>query len=231
MTLSNDKDVAPTPPKSPSPSAQGFVKRLLTKRSANSVTLRSKQSGDLASLPGSPTPSATFHVIDVAPSSPPPNISTHANMSEVTLASPVPVPSTKSSNGASPKGSITFPSTDRDTNVYASMPEIRPPGAELDAGLSPPRKHRLFSFGSRSILRSKVDLYQTSNSSNWELSSAQPSSSAFDEYALPTPKQLHAASSLIVVSESGVRVRFGDIWENGKTLVIFIRHFRFGFLF
>ncbi|KLO09766.1 hypothetical protein SCHPADRAFT_810398, partial [Schizopora paradoxa] len=49
----------------------------------------------------------------------------------------------------------------------------------------------------------------------------------FDEWTLPTPEQLHMAGSMLVVSESGVRVRFGDLWKNGKTVVIFIRHFRF----
>ncbi|EJD06876.1 uncharacterized protein FOMMEDRAFT_41408, partial [Fomitiporia mediterranea MF3/22] len=48
----------------------------------------------------------------------------------------------------------------------------------------------------------------------------------FDEFALPTAKQLLLASSLSVISESGVRVRFGDVWEKDRTVVIFIRHFR-----
>lgn len=47
----------------------------------------------------------------------------------------------------------------------------------------------------------------------------------FDEHALPTPKQLTDAASCIVIAENGVRVPFGDLFKEQKTIVIFIRHF------
>jgi hypothetical protein len=47
----------------------------------------------------------------------------------------------------------------------------------------------------------------------------------FDEHMLPTKDQLSAAASLVVISENGVRIPFGDLWANRKTVVCFIRHF------
>jgi hypothetical protein len=49
---------------------------------------------------------------------------------------------------------------------------------------------------------------------------------AFEEYGTPSIPQVYAAAARYVVSESGVRVRFGELLEQGKTIVIFIRHFR-----
>lgn len=47
----------------------------------------------------------------------------------------------------------------------------------------------------------------------------------FDEHALPTPKQLTDAASCVVIAENGIRVHFGDLFKEKKTIVIFIRHF------
>ncbi|KAJ8077139.1 hypothetical protein PM082_001567 [Marasmius tenuissimus] len=47
----------------------------------------------------------------------------------------------------------------------------------------------------------------------------------FNEYAPPTREQLEEASNLFVISESGIRTRFGQLWRDQKTIVIFIRHF------
>ena len=48
---------------------------------------------------------------------------------------------------------------------------------------------------------------------------------AFDTHSLPTPAQLQHASSLFVIAENGIRVPFGALWNNRKTIVIFLRHF------
>lgn len=57
--------------------------------------------------------------------------------------------------------------------------------------------------------------------------STAPSSFAhvFDENALPTKRQLLDAASCVVVAENGIRVPFGDLFRDQKTVVIFIRHF------
>ncbi|KAK7053452.1 hypothetical protein VNI00_004078 [Paramarasmius palmivorus] len=47
----------------------------------------------------------------------------------------------------------------------------------------------------------------------------------FDEYSIPTQLQLRRAANLWVIAESGVRVSFGSLWQDQKTIVIFIRHF------
>ena len=51
------------------------------------------------------------------------------------------------------------------------------------------------------------------------------SSSSFDEHALPTPKQLADAASCFVIAENGLRVPFGELFRDQKTIVLFIRHF------
>ncbi|KAH8117951.1 hypothetical protein DFH11DRAFT_1503507 [Phellopilus nigrolimitatus] len=89
-------------------------------------------------------------------------------------------------------------------------------------------KNRLFSFSSRTLLRSRVNLFEiNSNKKEASQASLRPASNPLNEHALPTPEQLRIAASLLVVSESGVRVRFGDLWEHHQAVVIFIRHFRF----
>lgn len=52
-----------------------------------------------------------------------------------------------------------------------------------------------------------------------------PEFDGFDETQLPTMRQLQEAAALQVISESGVRVPFGSLWQNQKTIVCFIRHF------
>ncbi|KAJ7188042.1 AhpC/TSA antioxidant enzyme-domain-containing protein, partial [Mycena filopes] len=52
-----------------------------------------------------------------------------------------------------------------------------------------------------------------------------PEFDGFDETRLPTQLQLEEAAALPVISESGVRIPFGDIWQDQKTIVCFIRHF------
>ncbi|KAK7005687.1 peptidase A1 domain-containing protein [Favolaschia claudopus] len=52
-----------------------------------------------------------------------------------------------------------------------------------------------------------------------------PEYDEFDEDRLPTRRQLETAAELPVISESGVRVSFGSVFEQQKTIVCFIRHF------
>ncbi|KAJ6587148.1 AhpC/TSA antioxidant enzyme-domain-containing protein, partial [Mycena vulgaris] len=52
-----------------------------------------------------------------------------------------------------------------------------------------------------------------------------PDFDGFDETQLPNQRQLEEAAALPVISESGVRVAFGSLWQGQKTIVCFIRHF------
>ncbi|KIK80947.1 hypothetical protein PAXRUDRAFT_833211 [Paxillus rubicundulus Ve08.2h10] len=57
---------------------------------------------------------------------------------------------------------------------------------------------------------------------------ARPSTTsfpAFDEHALPTPRQLMDVASCLVIAENGLRVPFGELFRDQKTIVIFVRHF------
>jgi len=47
----------------------------------------------------------------------------------------------------------------------------------------------------------------------------------YDENAMVTPQQLSRASHLVVVAQNGLRVPFGELIRERKTIVIFIRHF------
>ncbi|KAH9945046.1 uncharacterized protein BXZ73DRAFT_38178, partial [Epithele typhae] len=49
--------------------------------------------------------------------------------------------------------------------------------------------------------------------------------STFDERALPTREQVQQAAALTVIAQNGVRIQFGDLFKDQKTIVIFIRHF------
>ena len=47
----------------------------------------------------------------------------------------------------------------------------------------------------------------------------------FDEYKPPTLQQLTEAAFIDVIGETGLRVPFGELWLDKKTIVCFIRHF------
>ena len=47
----------------------------------------------------------------------------------------------------------------------------------------------------------------------------------FNEHTMPNKEQLQKASALTVISQAGVRVPFGNLFKDRKTIVVFIRHF------
>ena len=60
----------------------------------------------------------------------------------------------------------------------------------------------------------------------WDRGMAEETAMApFDEHAGLSKDQLQRAAALTVVAQSGVRVPFGDLFRERKTIVIFIRHF------
>ncbi|KAI5118135.1 hypothetical protein M0805_001734 [Coniferiporia weirii] len=214
-----DRALAPPDSRSPSPSGTSLIKKLLHKRSASSLSrlkwnpaCANEKPLPVPDLPMSaPSPTLTFSF---------PRSAALMSVSDISLSS---------ARGVSSDPFRYMPPVDREDEGYASVPELRRsvPDADLDAGLVPRRRrNRLFSFGSRSLLRPQVELYEATRDKK-EQFAIPVINYPFDEYALPTPEQLHLAVSLPVVAESGVRVRFGDLWEHEKTVVIFIRHFRF----
>jgi len=101
--------------------------------------------------------------------------------------------------------------------------------AVLDAGFAPPRprqRTRFLSFSSRSNVKANQELNIMSKTNHNFGSSQRTPVSMFNEYASPTPEQLHRAASTLVLAENGVRVRFGDLWEQTKSIIVFVRHFR-----
>ncbi|KAK7062899.1 hypothetical protein VNI00_000396 [Paramarasmius palmivorus] len=99
------------------------------------------------------------------------------------------------------------------------------PGSRQDPCLS---SDKVLPTQNRDTTTLDVDLSPVVSSSDSE-SATHPLANLpiapFDEHALPTWDQLQHASSLSVISESGVRVPFGTLWQDQKTVVIFIRHF------
>ncbi|KAJ7072088.1 AhpC/TSA antioxidant enzyme-domain-containing protein, partial [Mycena amicta] len=53
----------------------------------------------------------------------------------------------------------------------------------------------------------------------------EPPDDTFNQTRLPTQRELEEAAALPVISETGVRIPFGRLWSNRKTIVCFIRHF------
>lgn len=54
---------------------------------------------------------------------------------------------------------------------------------------------------------------------------------SFDESAIPTRAQLSEAAALFVLDENGMQVPFGNLFLGVRTVVIFIRHFLYVFIF
>ncbi|THH08582.1 hypothetical protein EW145_g2610 [Phellinidium pouzarii] len=198
----------------PSSSTTSLIRKLIPKRSVASLSsiprrkreweVIEKDLPDLPMISGSPAPSIPFPCASAPPS-----------ISDISLSS---------ARGLSSDPFRNVSPAAQEDKGYATAPEYRAgiSNAHLDAGLVPQRKSRLFSFSSRSLLSSRVDLYESKKALK-----VQTMNYPFEEYALPTPEQLQAAASLFVVAESGVRLRFGDLWKLEQTVVIFVRHFRF----
>ncbi|RDX57095.1 hypothetical protein OH76DRAFT_1334854 [Lentinus brumalis] len=53
----------------------------------------------------------------------------------------------------------------------------------------------------------------------------EPSVVTFDEHAGLTKDQIQTAAAFTVVAQNGIRVPFGDLFKDRKTIVVFIRHF------
>lgn len=220
LVIQDDRNIR-VPPPSPSPTSSAFMRKLLSRKSTGSLSrgltkhLTQTSQKDLPPLP--------FPIVSVTSTEPPslPRVSALMNGSEMTLdiSPPAPPHSAGSRSSVSRRASPTL------VNVDAHFsPDISPLELEGNADFMPPQKqrNRFLSFSSKSLLRSKVDLYEANGG-------RKPFGEPFDEWTLPTSEQLHMAASMLVVSESGVRIRFGELWKNGKTVVIFIRHFRFVF--
>lgn len=70
-------------------------------------------------------------------------------------------------------------------------------------------------------LRRRVRFTDSSVKYSPELTDAD----SLDVFALPTKEQLEQAARLYVISKKGDKIRFGDLWKDQKTIVLFIRHF------
>lgn len=108
-----------------------------------------------------------------------------------------------------------------DSTALSQLPHV--PYSPPHAATAPTHLRSLTSFDGRGF-DPTVNLstkYEVARPSTAQSSSTPP----FDEHALPTPRQLADAASCWVVAESGLRVPFGDVIRDQKTIVIFIRHF------
>ncbi|KAI0707186.1 AhpC/TSA antioxidant enzyme-domain-containing protein [Earliella scabrosa] len=82
-------------------------------------------------------------------------------------------------------------------------------GHTSDSGVEPKGRARTTNGGPRRHHRSREE----------------PSVVTFDEHAGLTKDQIQKAASLTVIAQSGIRVQFGELFKDRKTIVIFIRHF------
>jgi hypothetical protein len=74
-------------------------------------------------------------------------------------------------------------------------------------------------------LRPRSCSYSQQQSRSKRPATAPVSVAPTEENSIPTIGQLAEAASLFVIAESGVRVSFGDLFLERRTVVIFIRHF------
>lgn len=107
-----------------------------------------------------------------------------------------------------------------------SLPPIKPSTAEATSSDDGVQSSHEASNSSHS-LEFKKDNPQGRPSPTKDVHSVEPpeSDDDFDETRLPTVEQLEEAAMIPVTSESGVRIPFGQLWYNQKTIVCFIRHF------
>ena len=213
-------------PPDQAPSSTNIVKKLWSRRSLGSLpSLRGKQSMNFKDLP--PLPTTPIPRPDRAPIIPYIRESALASLSDITLPksnattpkkskTPTPIQVIVTSE-ISPKPPLTRSQSDL-------PPKLPPKNVDnLDAGIwAPTRKGRLFSFSSCSMLKSRVDLYECKK----PVPQPEFSEDLFSEYYKPNSDELQTIGSHSVITETGVRIRFGDLWARQKTLVVFIRHFR-----
>lgn len=122
-----------------------------------------------------------------------------------------------------------------------SLAVLSPPPATIAPMVTPPRRQRtapptpMLPLNSPAITTRSHDAYHTRSCSghghHWTRDTNSPTSETyppnmpFDERAVPTADQLACAADIPVIAPNGVRVPFGDIFNDRKVVVIFIRHF------
>lgn len=129
----------------------------------------------------------------------------------------------KTEDGLETRAETPMPSSPKKEGTCIDTPSIQSPqsptfsveGTKLQPP-RPPSRTRLFSFDSRPH-------NGRSESTHNRQGSIAPG--PFSEYALPAQHQMEAVSLMTVYAEDGMTVRFGDLWRNNRTLVIFIRHY------
>lgn len=221
----HDSDVT-SPKRSKSPAAT-FVRRLLPSRSAGNLATPRQ---DCKDLPPMPTPSSSSTVmarVDETPSIPFLRTSTFMDISiDVSSVHPPPVGSSTTSSQRTLVADVDGYQTEPEPIGRRAMTDQNL--AVLDAGFAPPRQRtRFLSFSSRSNAKTKQECNSVPKTTQDFSAPQRMAVSTFHEHVCPTPDQLHRAASTLVMTENGVRVRFGDLWERTKTTVVFVRHFRF----
>ena len=218
----HDTDVVP-PKRAMSPAAM-FVRKLIPRRSAGSLVPPRQDQKELPPLPSSTTSSVPVVSSEDTPSIPFPRTSAFMDLAvefPPVIPQRVDTSSSQQTLVADGDGYQTEPEPLRQRALTDQ--EL----AVLDAGFAPPRQRtRFFSFTTKTALKARPELNSVLKEKPASKSSQKKQVSVFNEHAFPSPEQLQRAASTLVVADSGVRVRFGDLWEQRKTIIVFIRHFR-----
>lgn len=159
----------------------------------------------------------------------------HARRKSTTLFPPEMVTRLHAMDVSSPirdstTGYVYEPLTDAELGFTSSLGSPTSPSLSSPVSYSPPPAAKLpRATHLRSLTIDGRGLGPTSSPPKCEAarpSSAQSfSSPTFSEHALPTPRQLADAASCFVIAENGLRVPFGELFRDQKTIVLFIRHF------
>jgi hypothetical protein len=205
ITQTREMDCIPSRPKSPLDAAPNFVRKLLTRRNTTSSlrpkeTIESKEAPPLPEKPKFATTASESRIPTIVL----PQTLKMASKSDLTLAGSVRSRKKATSPASSKKPSvqslmepITTPS-EPELDGYATELESDPtfaPSSEPTSGVSTPLKNKFFGFHSRSLLRSRVDIFDVKSKSTDN--EPQPS---FDETSPPAPNRLQVASNLPVIN-------------------------------
>jgi hypothetical protein len=157
----------------------------------------------------------------------------HSNLSSATVISHI---ETESSTRAGAQTRMGFSWSTRSFKGRSS--EQSWPNGKLPNGRPPPTSQNTIAVTARNVpakprssrknIRQAVSKFTSAFTTKFpspDVTANDLSTEAEMENMLPTEAQLSNAASLNVVSESGIRILFGDLWLGQKTIVCFIRHF------
>ncbi|KAG6374343.1 hypothetical protein JVT61DRAFT_4372 [Boletus reticuloceps] len=215
--------------------------RLLPKKIGSRLSLTHQSTDNLALSQTNASYTSFHHLPTERPSSKPNHVSEentfHARRKSTTLfpaemATRLHTIDVSNPIRDSTTGYVYEPLTDAELGLTGGHGVSPPPSQDSHASYSPPTATASTHLRSLTALDGRSLGPAGGSQHTYEIArpSTAQTSPSFDEHALPTPRQLADAASCFVIAENGLRIPFGDLFRDQKTIVLFIRHFWLGFL-